>query len=154
MADQIAKFLVVFRPPQRQQQMYKVEVNTLQYTFAANAAALAIKVLQTSKAKQAMTQLALALAGGGTPMRIPIRNNPGLARRVVYFFAGRISQRFPGIVIDASIDAVETLGFHVGIPWGGSPKQFDPRRQMVHINARVCKSSTTLYLSFVPLSGT
>jgi hypothetical protein len=60
MDDEIGNFVVVFRPPGNAP-MYKVEINTSQYIFAASAAALATKVLQTPQAINAMTELAWSL---------------------------------------------------------------------------------------------
>ncbi|KAK2759311.1 hypothetical protein FQN54_002789 [Arachnomyces sp. PD_36] len=134
MDDQIGNFVVVFRPPNPQQSLYKIEVNTSQYTFVANAAALAISVFQTEKAKEALTELALGLSQA-SPMRVPFNGNPNLARQAVNLFVNKISQRFPAIVIDTTINNIQVLAFHVGRPWHGSLEQFDTRRQMVHVNA-------------------
>ncbi|KAK2799078.1 hypothetical protein FQN50_008584 [Emmonsiellopsis sp. PD_5] len=134
MEDDIGNFIVVFRPPDNAP-MYKVEVNTSQYTFVAAAAALATKMLQTSQGIDAMTELALELAGT-VAMRKPIQDSPMLARQAVQLFVDKISAKFPGIVIDSSINTVQMLGFHVGIVWYGGLEDFDPRRHMIHINAQ------------------
>ncbi|OJD25585.1 hypothetical protein ACJ73_03042 [Blastomyces percursus] len=135
MDDDIGNFVVVFRPP-GDAPMYKVEVNTSQYTFVAAAAALATKVLQTPQAINAMIELALELAET-VAMRKPIQDNPALARQAVQLFVDKISAKFSGIVIDSSINTVQMLGFHVGIVWHGGLEDFDPRKHMIHINAQM-----------------
>ncbi|KAK2768654.1 hypothetical protein FQN54_000510 [Arachnomyces sp. PD_36] len=133
MEDQIGNFFVGFRRPDPTAALYKVEVNTPQYTFVANAAAIAIKVLQTQKSKNALVRLALAISSH-TPTRAPIQNVTQ-ASHVVDLFISKISQKFPGIIVDATIADVRMLGYHVGVAWQGSLDQFNTRSQVVHVNA-------------------
>jgi hypothetical protein len=134
----IANFSILTRPL-NSPKLEEHPPNSSEYTFVASTINIALSILEHPTGRQHLTQLALAFDSSGRG-RNHFGKKPNVARSWVDFFLTAIRSRFPVIIIDRQMINVNLLGTHPRGEWQGTLDQFNPRDQMVMINASVCAS--------------
>ena len=109
--------------------------NTNEYTFVASAIGIALRMMETSHAQAAMTDLALLFDGTRRAGSLFQGSRPTAAMWVSWF-VGRVKAAYPKVVVDESMDS-DTLAEHTRMEWTGQLEEFSPRDQFVALNANV-----------------
>lgn len=106
------------------------------YTYIRTPINIALGMLSTRRAQQALTCLALELDTTILPLNLPIRHmDHNCAANGVRLFLEKLYDRFPVVVVNESLADGCALGYHERL---GPDNDFDPRNHSIHVNAAVC----------------
>lgn len=109
--------------------------DTTAYTYMRTPINLALGMLSTRRAQQALTCLALELDTTILPHDLPIRHmDHDRAANGVILFLHQLYDRFPVVVVNESLADGGALGYHERL---GPANSFDPRDHSIHVNAAV-----------------
>lgn len=111
------------------------ERNTTAYAYMNTPINIALGMLSTPMAQQALTCLALELDTTIIPLELPVRRmDHNRAANGVRLFLLKLYDRFPVVVVNESLADGGALGYHERL---GPDNSFDLRDHSIHVNAAV-----------------
>ncbi|OJJ46421.1 hypothetical protein ASPZODRAFT_166693 [Penicilliopsis zonata CBS 506.65] len=129
---EVFNFTVFTRFPGYRMDMHQPE--SREYTYLAHASRLTVDLLNTANGRQALLALAMEFDAEHYQTAL-FRGDRRQAQYYVDLFLSKISQTFPAVLIDQTVTHPDNLGHHQRGEWSGSYEEFDPRMQMISLNA-------------------
>ena len=123
------------------QELYYHSADSKEYLYLAYASRLTIDLLKTPNGRQSLLSLAMEYDSQYYHTQL-FQGDHRIARYYVEMFLDKISLTFPAVIIDQTVTSPDILGCYVPGSWTGDYRAFNPRTQMLHLNASVSSQWT------------